>query len=336
MESENPVTRFGSKKIVYDPKDPKYELTTDTIVNQNGAVLYRIRAIKDFSDIKSGQLGGYVGSYDNLNLYDDSWIDENSSVSGAVYITDNSYISWSRIYTVASERFNVIGNAFIYKCNIMNSTIYNPYNVDYDYNPKYGLSQRYFSYYMIGCSASYCKFEDSTESIVLINSRKMEHCTFTDDGDSYTYIGVEDLSNIDIPSKSFVTMKDDLVQFTGFGSRYGKCTFAFTHGVDVIVKCGCYHNTLSEFRSTLDATYGSDYWKDDYKKNHYEDYKLIADLVEQHFFSEEAKARRADLCDNKASIDFEDIHIPVQYNGIVDYYDLHDTINRAALSIIGK
>ena len=33
-----------------------------------------------------------------------------------------------------------------YKCNIMNSTIYNPYNVDYDYNPKYGLSQRYFSY----------------------------------------------------------------------------------------------------------------------------------------------------------------------------------------------
>ena len=24
MESENPVTRFGSKKIVYDPKDPKY------------------------------------------------------------------------------------------------------------------------------------------------------------------------------------------------------------------------------------------------------------------------------------------------------------------------
>ena len=92
MESENPVTRFGSKKIVYDPKDPKYELTTDTIVNQNGAVLYRIKAIKDFSDIKSGQLGGYVGSYDNLNLYDDSWIDENSSVSGAVYITDNSYI----------------------------------------------------------------------------------------------------------------------------------------------------------------------------------------------------------------------------------------------------
>ena len=33
---------------------------------------------------------------------------------------------------------------------------------------------------------------------------------------------------------------------------------------------------------------------------------------------------------------FEDINIPVQYNGMVDYYDLHDTINRAALSIIGK
>ena len=38
----------------------------------------------------------------------------------------------------------------------------------------------------------------------------------------------------------------------------------------------------------------------------------------------------------EVSIDFEDIHIPVQYNGIMDYYDLHDTINRAALSIIEK
>ena len=59
-------------------------------------------------------------------------------------------------------------------------------------------------------------------------------------------------------------------------------------------------------------------------------------ILQQRFYSEEARARRADLCDNKASIDFEDTNIPVQYNGIVDYYDLHDTINRAALSIIGK
>ena len=47
----------------------KYELTNETI-SFNNRKLYRIRALKDFSDIKKGELGGYIESEKNLNQED--------------------------------------------------------------------------------------------------------------------------------------------------------------------------------------------------------------------------------------------------------------------------
>ena len=48
-------------------------------------VLHRIRAIRDFSDVKVGDYGGYVECEDNLNQYDDSWL-----YSDAVRISKNT------------------------------------------------------------------------------------------------------------------------------------------------------------------------------------------------------------------------------------------------------
>ena len=44
----------------------KYELT-DECINFYGRKLYRIKALVDFYDVKSGDLGGYVESYNNLS-----------------------------------------------------------------------------------------------------------------------------------------------------------------------------------------------------------------------------------------------------------------------------
>lgn len=39
----------------------KYELVmNDTITLDNGTTLYRIKALKSFSDVEKGELGGYV------------------------------------------------------------------------------------------------------------------------------------------------------------------------------------------------------------------------------------------------------------------------------------
>ena len=39
----------------------KYELSTESIT-VNGTVLYRVRALRDFARIKSGEIGGYIES----------------------------------------------------------------------------------------------------------------------------------------------------------------------------------------------------------------------------------------------------------------------------------
>ena len=39
--------------------DKKYELTNETI-NYDGRILHRIKAIKDFGNVKKGDLGGWI------------------------------------------------------------------------------------------------------------------------------------------------------------------------------------------------------------------------------------------------------------------------------------
>ena len=51
----------------------KYELT-DITMTYKGRTLYRIRALKDFSDVKKGDLGGWVSNEYNLSQYSNCWI----------------------------------------------------------------------------------------------------------------------------------------------------------------------------------------------------------------------------------------------------------------------
>jgi len=51
----------------------KYKLTDDSIVH-NEVTLYRTVALKDFDDIKCGEIGGYVESEDNLSQGGNCWV----------------------------------------------------------------------------------------------------------------------------------------------------------------------------------------------------------------------------------------------------------------------
>ena len=57
----------------------KYELTDET--KQFGSsTLYRIRALRDFGDVKAGDLGGFVENETNLSHRGDCWIANNALV----------------------------------------------------------------------------------------------------------------------------------------------------------------------------------------------------------------------------------------------------------------
>ena len=44
----------------------KYELTNDSI-EYDGVTLYRIKALRDFNNVKAGDLGGYIEKEENLS-----------------------------------------------------------------------------------------------------------------------------------------------------------------------------------------------------------------------------------------------------------------------------
>lgn len=83
--------------------DRNYKLTDKTIINEYGIKLYQIECIKDFIHAKSGELGGYIQSCDNLS--GDAWVKDNAQVWGNANISDNALIS---------DNARILGDATIY------------------------------------------------------------------------------------------------------------------------------------------------------------------------------------------------------------------------------
>ena len=69
----------------------KHELTDDTIT-VGGRILHRSKALKSFSDVEEGDLGGYVEKEDNLNQSGNAWVYGNARVYGDAWVSgENDY-----------------------------------------------------------------------------------------------------------------------------------------------------------------------------------------------------------------------------------------------------
>ncbi|WP_405317239.1 hypothetical protein [Faecalibacillus faecis] len=69
----------------------KYELT-DEIKNIRGKTLHRIRALRNFSNIKAGDLGGFIESEKNLSHDGICWIYDNAMAMDSAQILENAFI----------------------------------------------------------------------------------------------------------------------------------------------------------------------------------------------------------------------------------------------------
>ena len=87
----------------------KYKLTNETITHL-GRTLYRIQALKDFSNVKKGDLGGYIQSEYNLAQTGDCWVYDNAMVYGkALVYVDGVVCDNARVYGEAM----VYGNGIV-------------------------------------------------------------------------------------------------------------------------------------------------------------------------------------------------------------------------------
>ena len=88
----------------------KYKLTKNKKTIKE-ITLYQIEALKDFSDIKKGDLGGWIEKESNLSQQGDCWVSCRARVYGRAMVCDNAQVSGDAwVY----GRARVYGDAWVY------------------------------------------------------------------------------------------------------------------------------------------------------------------------------------------------------------------------------
>ncbi|WP_375632689.1 MULTISPECIES: hypothetical protein [unclassified Bartonella] len=88
----------------------KFALTNETRVFGNHT-LYRIKALKDFSDIKAGTLGGFIEKESNLSHDGNCWVYDEALVFKNGHVYENARVFGN---AVISDNSHVYGNAHVY------------------------------------------------------------------------------------------------------------------------------------------------------------------------------------------------------------------------------
>lgn len=71
----------------------KFELLTTDTKNLFGRKLFRIRALRDFGNVKAGELGGYVEKEGNLSHDGNAWVYNDANIYGNAEIYGDAEIS---------------------------------------------------------------------------------------------------------------------------------------------------------------------------------------------------------------------------------------------------
>ena len=91
--------------------DKKYELIPSDIEG-----LFRIKALKDFNNVKKGDIGGYIQSENNLSQLDDCWIYDDAVVRDNAKVCHNAQI-YDRVIVMGNaevcDNAQVCDNAFV-------------------------------------------------------------------------------------------------------------------------------------------------------------------------------------------------------------------------------
>ena len=201
----------------------KYELTDDSITFM-GHKLFRIRAIRSFSGVNVGDLGGYIEKEANLSHDDNAW------VSGDAYISDDA-----RIYDDA----RISGNARIYG----NACIYDDARISgyaYIYNDARISDNACIS----GCACIYDNVSISGDARI----------------SGFAYIS----GYARICGDAWIHSETDYLCFKGLGSQNRNTTFFKCKDGHIHVSCGCFSGSIQEFETKVKKTHGDSKYAKEY------------------------------------------------------------------------
>ena len=70
----------------------KYEILKDEFIDFDGRKLYRIKALKDFRNVKAAEAGGYIESEQNLSQEGDAWVTGNARAYGDAWVSGDARV----------------------------------------------------------------------------------------------------------------------------------------------------------------------------------------------------------------------------------------------------
>jgi carbonic anhydrase/acetyltransferase-like protein (isoleucine patch superfamily) len=96
-------------------EEKKYTMTDDTIMIA-GAKLSRIKALRDFGNVKAGELGGYISCEENLSHDGTCWVSDNAIVRDRAKVRDSAKVrdnAIARDFALVRDRAIVMDDAIV-------------------------------------------------------------------------------------------------------------------------------------------------------------------------------------------------------------------------------
>ena len=254
----------------------KYKLSEEetSFLNPDGSTttLYRIVALRDFADVKKGDLGGFIEKennlshegnawvYDDAKVFNDAIVMENATVRNCAIVTDRAIIT---DYATVKDYAQIMNNAYlmhkafaIQKSMVIGNAIMSG-NSAIKGNAIVGDNVRCCDYALIEGDCS------------LFGDIKLEGMCHIY-GAIYLHMAPVTLRDADIFHRC------QIIACLGFGSRFGSTVIYRNADGFLSVTCGCFTGSIDEFKKEIKRTHG----KNIYAK----EYKAIIKLIKTHDF----------------------------------------------------
>lgn len=243
--------------------DKKYEIT-DTVTMCHGNQVYQIKALKDFDDVKAGDLGGYIQYETNLSQDGNCWIYDDAVVMKDARVFINAKIRNTSIITdnaVISDNVNVFGNSVIkgYASVSNNASIVCSHIIEH---AKVFRNARIENARVEGNAAVY------GNALVIGNASIEGNAVIKGDAkivsDYNKFIKIS--GNSFITDNGLIEHQNEFITCENVGSRFDTITFYKGDDDKIYITTGCFRGDIEKFKDKLKTRHGHNEYAKEYKK----------------------------------------------------------------------
>jgi len=249
----------------------KYELTDESMKLPNGVTVYRIKALRDFADVKEGQLGGFVQSEYNLSHTDNAWAYHDAMVFGSARVIGNAQVygtatvkDSAKVEDSAKVSGDAVISEFAKVCEhaevSCSATVQGRARV-LGFASVGGKATIKDDAWVHGCASVH----DYSVIGALTNlggiTEVHNHSKILSRGDAPASL----YSNAVIRGNASIVRPNDILVISPLGSRYDRLTAYRNEQGGIDVTTGCFHGSLSEFRKQVRHTHGSHLYGEHYR-----------------------------------------------------------------------